>query len=186
MAFSEFADSSVYLGTLQLPHVTSFNVSKEWEQTELPIERGAVISDHRRKRPVMINLTGYVTGQIELVPNGAGSLLPANAILVRAQLELLEATGQTFLVKFGPQTWANMSIVSHEEDHSAERRDDMYSFSLGLKETRVATSTVVGAVPVDPGIADLAAAPVDGGLQAGSAVGPETAGAVTGVLGGGV
>lgn len=186
MIYNPYSDTTVYLGTLALPHVTNFTVTSDWDQTELPIERGAVISDHRRKRPVSISLSGYVTGQIELVPNGAGSLLPIDAQIVKLQLKVLADLGRTFIVKFQSSVWTNMSIISFEEDHSAERRSDMFAFSLVLKETRVATSTVVNAIPVDPGIADLTSSAVDGGPQAGSAVGPETGAAVTGVLGGGV
>jgi hypothetical protein len=50
----------------------------------------------------------------------------------------------------------------------------------------VASSTVVAAGAVDPSVADLTAGPVDGGPQASTAVGPDVAADVVGVLGGGV
>ena len=78
------------------------------------------------------------------------------------------------------------TIVGIEEEDLAERRDDMWSFTLNLAETRVATSTLAASVPVDPGVADLTAVPVDGGPQSATAVGPETAGNIAGVVGGGV
>ena len=184
--YNPYKDSSVYLGLLQLPHVTNVTFSAEWNQTELPIERGALIVDHRRKLPRGITVSGYVTGQIELVPtSGAGVLLDSSA--VRRQLELMADLGQTFIFKWLDRVVPNMSILSIEEDNdAAARRDDMWSFSLQLGETRVATSTIVPAGAVDPALADVTAAPLDGGPQAGTAVGPDMAGNVTGVLGGGV
>lgn len=184
MIYNPYADTSVYLGTIQLPHVTNISISNEWTQTELPIERGAVINDHRRKRPITGTISGYVTGQIELIPSGAGALLGADA--TRTALETLANLGLTFVLKWGRRLWPNMSIVGIAEDFSAEQRDDMWPFTLQLAETRVATSTTVAAAPVAPGIADLTASAVDGGVQAGTAVGPDSAAAVSGIVGGGV
>lgn len=184
MIYNPYGDTSVYLGTLQLPHVTSITWSSEWTQTELPIEAGAVISDHRRRRPRTVSISGYVTGQVELVPSPAGVMLGSTAI--RSALNLYANTGRVFVLKFGQRIVPNMSIVGIEEEDLAERRDDMWSFTLNLAETRVATSTLAVSVPVDPGVADLTAAPVDGGPQSATAVGPESAGTITGVVGGGV
>lgn len=184
MPFTEYVDTSVYLGSLQLPHVTNITVSNEWDQTELPIERGAVITDHRRKRPLMISMSGYVTGQVHLIPDAAGVLLGNTA--TRHALQILADTGRVLLVRWNKRKWPNMAIVSFEEDHAAERRHDMFAFSMSLKETRVASSTTVPAVPVDPAIADTVASPVDGGPQSATAVGPEEAATVAGILEGGV
>lgn len=184
MAYSAFTDTSVYFGTLQLPHVTNITVSHEWDQTELPIERGAVITDHRRKRSLTISMSGYVTGQIQVVPDAAGVLLGNTA--TRFAIQTLADTGRVFLVRWNKRKFPNMSITSFEEDHAAERRSDMFAFSATLKETRVATSTTTAAVPVDPSIADLTASPVDGGPQSATAVGPEMAADVSGILEGGV
>jgi hypothetical protein len=185
LPYNPFGDTSVYLGALQLPHVTSFNPSTEWEQTELPIERGAVISDHRRRRPKTVELTGYVTDQVELVPSGAGVLLTSLAI--QSEIERLAETGQTFILRWKGRVWPNMAIIAiGETNDAAAQRDDMWQFSLSLKESRVASSTVVAAGAVDPSVADLTAGPVDGGPQASTAVGPDVAADVVGVLGGGV
>lgn len=186
MVYNPYADTSVYLGTIQLPHVSSITPGQDWDQTELPIERGAVISDHRRKRPVTLSISGHVTGQIELVPSAAGAAV-LGADVIRLRIQLLAETGQTFTVKWGRRTWPNMAIVGiEEENEAATQRDDMWTFTLQLKQSRVATSTTVTASAVDPGIADLTSSGADGGLQSGTTVGPDTAADVTGVIGGGV
>jgi hypothetical protein len=185
MVYSPYADTSVYLGSLQLPHITNIMVNHEWEQTELPIERGAVITDHRRKRPVQISMNGYVTGQLHLNPADPGGFLLGNAS-TRLALQILADEGRIMLVRWNKRRFPNMTTTSFEEDHQAARRADMFAFTLTLQETRVATSTVTASSPVDPTIADTVGSPVDGGPQSGQAVGPELAGSVSGAIGGGV
>lgn len=186
--YNQFADTSVYLGTVRLPHTTTITSSDAWQQTDLPIERGALIADHRRKQPASLSIEGLCTGQIALaVTTGLAAFPVVLPAVLRTQIYGLATAGATFLVKHKDRAWPNMSIISIDDDAPAgELRDDVWRFSLQLRETRIASSTLAPAGAVDPSLADLTAAPADGGPQSGQTVGPDVAGEVLGQLGGGV
>lgn len=183
--YNEYADTSVYLGNLKLPHVTVISPTAEWEQTELPIEGGAVITDHRRKRPRELSITGMITGQVEIVPSAGGQLLDTST--VRHQIEFSAEIGQLFDVRWKDRTWTNMSIISIDEEFTAaDQRDDQWLFTLNMKETRIASSTTGLDPSIAESLADLTAVPLDGGAQSGTTVGPDVAASLAGAVGGGV
>jgi hypothetical protein len=186
--YQPFADTSVYfdLGAtrVRLPSATVISSSDSWEQSTLPIEQGATISNHRKRQPTDLTIEGVVTGQLNFAgPVGASALSSPDDI--RKRIYELADNGTVFTVRWCSRRWANMAIVSISDDAPAgELREDMWRFSLGLRTTRIASSTTTPASAIDSSISDLTAGGSDAGPQAGTTVGPELSSSVTGVLGG--
>lgn len=186
--YNPFADTSVYfeLGPtrVRLPSATVISSSDSWDQTDLPIEQGATISNHRKRQPSEITIDGVVTGQLNLAgPVGVSAISSPDDI--RKRIYDLAEAGTVFTVRWCSRRWPSMAIVSISDDApAAELREDMWRFSLGLRTTRIASSTTTPASSIDSSISDLTASGSEAGPKAGQTVGPELADSVTGVLGG--
>lgn len=96
------------------------------ESAAHPVERGMDLTDHVRRSPVKLSLTGEIVG-----PNAAST---------RAQLIALMQAGA--LVNFiGRTCCGNMQIQSFQTEHPYTISGGM-SFRMTLKEVRIAQSAV--------------------------------------------
>jgi hypothetical protein len=190
LPFNPFVDTSVkfFTGTdrrlppvITLPSVTSFKVQRSAEKTDVPIEQGSDISIHRRKAPVSIMLSGIVT---EVEPFDGVPVLTSQVVEIRSALELIYDLGIMVKVRFNGRTFRNMTIDTFPDSQEATERIDVWHFDLTMSETKIASTTTVlsGSSP----FGSLTSTTLEGGPQAGQAIGPEAAAQVGGILGGGV
>ena len=164
-----------------LPSVTTFKVNRSAEQTDEPIEQGSDISIHRRKSPREVSLSGIVT---EIEPFDGTPVLYSQIADLRATLELIYELGTLVTVRFNGRTFRSMTITGFPDSQDAAERIDVWHFDLTLRETLIASTTTV--LAGSSSLGSLTSTTLEGGPQAGQAIGPEAAAQVGGILAGGV
>jgi hypothetical protein len=178
--YAPFVDTALFIGPTRIPSVLSFSTDRNTEQTDVPIELGADIAIHRRRAPMTISLSAVVS---EFEPFDGAPALFSKINDVRNALELADKLGTLLLVRWMGQLWPNMTIRSLKGNHEGTEREDVWRFDMMLKETQLASSLTV---PSADSLGSLTASTLEGGPQAGAAVGPEGAAQVSGIVGGGV
>ena len=112
----------------------------EVDVTDQPVEDGIAISDHVQRKPRAMSITGYIVG--------------SDAAQIRQNLISLSDSGQS--VQFMGRNLFTGVIVSFSSKHDYKIANG-FSFSLSLKEIRIAKSSYVETLPVP---IKAAAAPV--------------------------
>lgn len=112
----------------------------EVDATDQPVEDGIAISDHVQRKPRAMSITGYIVG--------------SDAAQIRQNLISLSDKGE--IVQFMGRNLFSGVIVSFSSKHDYKVANG-FSFSLSLKEIRIAKSSYVETLPLP---IKAAAAPV--------------------------
>lgn len=188
LPYNPFEDTSVKLVTtdprgasIVLPSVTSIKISRTAQQTDVPIELGSDIAVHRRKNAIGISLSGIVT---EVEPFDGVPALFSYIGDVQTSLGLDYDNGVILTVKHMGRTFRNMTIATYNDNQDATERADVWHYDLTLQETLIASTTTI--LTGDSAFGSLTASTLEGGPQAGKALGPEASTQVAGILDGGI
>jgi hypothetical protein len=104
----------IRIGGYLIDAAISERESLESEVTEYPVESGAVITDHVRNRPLMLDMEFVVSD----TPIGEAAAARADGVVpsseARQKLKALRATRQPFTVVSGAGTYENMVFTSLE------------------------------------------------------------------------
>lgn len=101
------------------------NVTKDVERSEHPIEDGSVITDHIRRKPIELSLSGKIVKRGEVAAN-----------TTIQQIEKLKDSG-TLITYVGRNALSNMQITSFQTGHPNSVWGGC-TFSMTLKETEIA------------------------------------------------
>lgn len=118
------------------------------EVTQHPVEKGAAISDHKRRKPKTLQIEGIVTNTPIATPE---NLDPgADARADNAYRELIEAADSEELltVVTGLETYENMAIVSLVMPRNASTGECLH-FTAALQEIRIVESKTIELVETD-------------------------------------
>ena len=101
------------------------NVTKDVERSEHPIEDGSVITDHVRRKPIELSLSGKIVKRGEVA-----------ASTTIKQIEKLKDSG-TLITYVGRNALSNMQITSFQTGHPNSVWGGC-TFSMTMKETEIA------------------------------------------------
>lgn len=173
------------VGFVELDASLSETHSMSAEPTNHPVEAGFEITDHIRKKPDSIQITGVVT-DTPLVylaslqtpsPLANDHLTPVTyrADLAYAELQRIMNEGETVEVVTSLRSYENMALTSLSVTRDAAS-GNVLNVSMDLREIIVARSETVSApTPVT----EANAPPRDGGQQAVTPASPETSSVAT-------
>lgn len=132
----------VEIDNLKLDCSVSETHSFENEVTENPVERGAVVSDHKREKPNGVTITGLVTNTP--IPQDEREKDDASQRAEAAFTRLLElrASKELFTVKTKRRTYNNAALISLSVPGDASIGDAL-QFTAVFREIRVVDSKTV-------------------------------------------
>jgi hypothetical protein len=170
------------IGVVELDASLSETHSMSAEVTNHPLEEGSEISDHIRKQPDSIQITGVVSNtplvylaNIQAPSPLVNDLTPVSdrAELAYVELQRIMSQGETVEVVTSLRTYENMALTSLSITRDAAS-GNVLNASMDLREVIIAKSEVVSApVPATPANAP----PINGGRQPTQPASPSTSSA---------
>lgn len=163
MALTEllFGVKTAKIGSIEIDADIETVHEAGWDVTEYPIESGANIADHRRRKLRTIRLTGIITntplkllGGLDFSPSGTNFQNPLNAksraVDAWKQLQELGNSKEPIQVITSLETIPNMSIESLTATRTAST-GNVLSFTATMKELQFANAELVAAIaPTKP------------------------------------
>lgn len=162
MALTEilFGVQTAKIGSIEIDADIETVHDASWEITEWPVETGADIADHRRRKLRTVKITGVITNTpVRLFGGAVGFSFDSGFSLhnplsnkSRAtdawkQLNELANTGDPITVVTSLETLANMVITDLQATRTAQTAN-VLSFVATLREIQFASSEIVA--PVSP------------------------------------
>ncbi len=139
----------VQVGSITLDVSLIEEHSVEIELTDHPVEKGADITDHKRRKPVALRLTGVISNTpLELLGGGLDAGNRAEAAW--STLETLQAGAELITVVTTLKTYENMQIVTMRAPRDV-KRGNVLEVTLEFRELiQVESETVATQAATGP------------------------------------
>ncbi len=140
---------SAMLGDVELSVVLSDEPTADVEVTEKPVERGQDVSDHVKKKPEVLNISGVVVGD--------------DAAAKLSKLKEYQRTGK--LLTYINRVWyTNVVIESLNTRHGTAVRNG-FEFDMTLKLVRIAVPKEVAITNLPPPAASATKKVINAGTK---------------------
>ncbi len=118
------------IGDVEFDVIKSEDLTHDAEVTDKPVEKGMDISDHTKRKPLTLSITGIMVGD--------------NALQKLQRLYKYQNEGE--LLKYvGRTTHINMVIENIHTTHNSSVANG-YSFQMSIKQVNISTSKTVNIV----------------------------------------